>query len=297
MSWSQFGSLIALAVKDGNLIVFDPRSDRVIAQVKAHDSPRSFQTAWVDEAHVVSVGFSKGSTRRLNLYSMSSDTADLKLQQTVMIDVGPAVLFPHFDSDTSILYVWGKGERTISPYFIDIEAKEPITKLPAYTGANPHLGIAWWNKAQVDVKKVEVARCLRLTGKTMEEVLFRIPRNKVGTKGDSVHYSQQPDFFQDDIFIPTLNRATPRVTAAAWLAGDDGEPTYISLRPEGMTALSEAPQTSTPAKKKFVPASDVMSEEETKRQEMDRLFMKAKLEESDEEQVAPKGLAPPDDDW
>lgn len=63
-------------------------------------------------------------------------------------------------------------------------------------------------------------------------------------------------------------------------------------------AVSQAPKTSTAAKKKFVPAANVMSEQEKKQKEMDDLFKKAKLDESsDEDEPKRTGLDPPDDDW
>ena len=40
-----------------------------------------------------------------------------------------------------------------------------------------------------------------------------------------------------------------------------------------------------------------MSEEEKKKQAMDRLFQKAKADESSDDEPAQRGLAPPDDDW
>lgn len=66
-----------------------------------------------------------------------------------------------------------------------------------------------------------------------------------------------------------------------------------------MKTVSQAPKTNTEAKKKFVPAANVMSEQEKKQQEMDNLFRKAKMDESSDEDDEPKrsGLDPPDDDW
>ena len=41
-----------------------------------------------------------------------------------------------------------------------------------------------------------------------------------------------------------------------------------------------------------------MTEEEKKKQEMDKLFARAQLDASSDEEVVPKsGLDPPDDDW
>ena len=62
--------------------------------------------------------------------------------------------------------------------------------------------------------------------------------------------------------------------------------------------VSQAPQTPAKTKTKFVPAKDIMTEAEKKQQAMDNLFAKAKLDESSDEDVVPKGgLDPPDDDW
>ena len=70
-----------------------------------------------------------------------------------------------------------------------------------------------------------------------------------------------------------------------------------SIRFLTMIPVSQAPQTTSAAKAKFVPAANVMSEEEEKRREMDRLFQKAKMDESDEEEQVKTGIDPPDDDW
>jgi hypothetical protein len=169
---------LAVATKDGRIIVFDPRDKRSSTTGKAHDSPRSFQMAWIDEHHLISVGFSKGSQRRINLYTISPSS--IETAHSLLIDVSPSVLFPVFDPDTSIMYVWGKGERQIQAYEVHPEnATGPIAKLPSYTAGSPQLGLAFFSKRSLDVKKVEVAKALRLTAKTIEEVTYTIPRNKV----------------------------------------------------------------------------------------------------------------------
>jgi hypothetical protein len=61
--------------------------------------------------------------------------------------------------------------------------------------------------------------------------------------------------------------------------------------------VSQAPKTTSAAKAKFVPAKDVMSEEEKKKREMDALFAKAKADESSDDEPQRGGLDPPDDDW
>ncbi|OCF72031.1 actin cross-linking [Kwoniella mangroviensis CBS 8886] len=283
-TFSPEGDRVAVATKDNQILILDPRNPSQVISGKSHDSPRSFQMTWIDDKHLVSVGFSKGSQRKINLYQINAGQTEII--QSITIDVSPSVLFPVYDPDTSILYVWGKGERVIQAYEISLNSSgEKIIKLPSFTASSPQLGLVFLPKRMVDVKKVEVARCLRLTWKTLEEVAFNIPRNK-------------PNFFQDDIYIPTVDVENCVISAPEWLEGKSVPPSRLDLKPDGMTPLSQAPKSDSSATKKFVPAADVMSEEEKKRQEMDALFAKAKMDESsDEEEEEVKGLAPPDDDW
>ncbi|ORY22755.1 putative actin cross-linking [Naematelia encephala] len=282
MSWSPLGNQVAVSTKDGRILVLDPRDPSKTISGKAHDSARSFQLAWIDDTHLISVGFSRGSMRKINLYSISSS---IETVSSLSIDVSPSVLFPHYDPDTSILYIWGKGERVIQAFEVHPEnSLEPISKLPSFTSGDAQLGVAWLPKRLVDVRKVEVMKALRLTARAIEEVSFTIPRNK-------------PAFFQDDIYLPTVDIESYPITTGEWLRGDDALPRYIDLKPDDMTLLSEAPQINTPAKKKFVPAANIMSEEEKKKQEMDEMFARAKLEESSDEDEVRTGIDPPDDDW
>ncbi|KAL1411200.1 hypothetical protein Q8F55_002151 [Vanrija albida] len=280
------GDRVAIATKKSEIVILDPRDDTKVARGKAHDSLRSFQLAWIDDTHVVSVGFNKGSMRKVQLYNVGEEVTN---KGGSTLDVSPSVLFPVFDPDTSILFVWGKGERAIHAFEIHPDhANEPVAKLPSYNAASgaPQLAVVLLPKTAVDVRKVEVARALRLTAKTIEEVTFSIPRNK-------------PAFFQDDIYVPTRDWSTPATGAEAWLEGDKSRQGVVDLRPADMTPLSQAPVTTTAARKKFVPAANVMSEEEKKKQEMDRLFQRAKMEDSDSDDEPQRrgGIPPPDDDW
>lgn len=182
IAWSPNGDRLAVATKDGHILVLDPRSPSTMVSGKAHDSPRSFQMAWIDNTHLISVGFSRGSQRKIKLYAIAS--SEITTVHSLTIDVSPSVLFPVFDPDTSILYVWGKGERQIQAYEVHPEtATEPIAQLPSYTSGSPQLGVAFLPKRVLDVRKVEVMRVLRLTARTMEDVTFSIPRNKVSWLG------------------------------------------------------------------------------------------------------------------
>jgi len=227
MIWSPRGDRVAVATRDGRILTLDPRRPDSQITGSAHDSPRSFQITWIDETHLLSVGFSRGSQRRINLYEIANDT--IKTLSSFMMDISPSVLFPQYDPDTNILYVWGKGERQIQAFEIHPNnTTEPIAKLPSFTSGSPQLGVSFFAKRLMDVKKVEVGKCLRLTAKAIEEVSFSIPRNK-------------PDFFQDDIYVDTLDVERSNATVQEWLDGKQAEPRYMSLKPDGMTLRKPLP--------------------------------------------------------
>ena len=197
--WNPSGDRMAMALKDHHICVVNPRDPSSAIHGPAHDSPRSFQITWLDNTHLISVGFARGSSRKINLYEITPN--EIKTISSYMIDTSPSVLFPIYDPDTNVLHVWGKGERQIQLYEIHPEHKtEPIVKLSTFTASAPQLGVAFWPKRLVDVKQVEVAKALRVTAKvirTIEEVSFSIPRNKAS------------QVFRDQMFAP--NACTARV--------------------------------------------------------------------------------------
>lgn len=282
-SVSPSGRRVAVATKDGRLLVVDPATDARV-EGKAHDSPRAAQVAWAGEDHLVTLGFGRGSMRQLHVYTIGES---VERTAAMSLDVSPSVLFPVYDADTHILYAWGKGQQNILAFQLDLapNAAEVIAKLPSFTAGQPQLAVAFLPKTKLDVRKVEVARCLRLTARSVEEVAFSVPRNR-------------PQFFQDDIYVPTADTTRPATTAQKWLAGERAEPVRISLCPEGMTLLSEAPAQTTTVKHKFVPAANVMSEEEKKQKALDDMFAKAKGGDTSDEDDEPRrgGIPPPDDD-
>jgi coronin-7 len=56
------------------------------------------------------------------------------------------------------------------------------------------------------------------------------------------------EFFQDDLFPPIRDTRSPLLNVDEWISGQTKEPSLLSLQPQGMKPLSEAPQ-DTKAKK------------------------------------------------
>lgn len=253
-SWSPDGSVLAVSAKDKKAYILDLRSSakaEVLASIAAHDSPRSFRCVWVDGEYLLTVGHTVGSLRQIKLFRLGGFEGVEEIAKH-NLDASPSVLFPFYDPDTNILYLWSKGERIVSAYEVqpDAEAaaantgtgtstarvmaqqqsKEIFTQLPSFQHANPQLGITFLPKDVLDVRNVEVASAFRVCKSDLQRVSWLLPRSR-------------PEFFQDDVYPPTILIRQPLLDSESWLSGQDVEQPVPrrSLQPEDMTALSQAP--------------------------------------------------------
>lgn len=210
-----------MTCKDKKIRVFDPRSSSDTVVGAAHDSVRPSKVVWADDEHLLTCGFTRSAFRELALHQIQGSEIVTLGRQT--LDISPAPLFPHYDQDTNILFVYSKGERICHAFEINVDDKSKLfTKLPGFEDGSLQTAFAFSPKQAVDVKKVEVAHAWRLTPNTIQSVSFSIPRAK-------------SDYFQDDIFPHTLDRQRPSsITATEWLQGRDAEPIFVDLQPEGL---------------------------------------------------------------
>ena len=165
------------------------------------------------------------------------------------IDSGAGQLYPLYDEGTGVCLLAGKGDRIVRffelSFLREVEVgaggdgteKDGATfeKCSEFqTVGDPIAGICVLPKSSCDVRKVEVARVLKLTGDAVQPISFTVPRAESLKK-----------YFQDDIFPPTRSK-TPSATAAEWANGSANTlaPLLHSLRPEDMVNVSEKPEDS-----------------------------------------------------
>lgn len=86
------------------------------------------------------------------------------------------------------------------------------------------------------------------------------------------------EFFQDDIFVDT-RKPEPSTTSSEWFSGVTREPSLISLRPEGMPLLSQAPVEEKVQKYSF----DPNREEEFSKEKFMRKFGETLSAQSEQE--------------
>ncbi|VDM51798.1 unnamed protein product [Angiostrongylus costaricensis] len=150
------------------------------------------------------------------------DASSLHEIHTQQIDSGTQPLVPYYDYDSSVLFLSGKGSRIINMYEV---CYDPPYLLPLTPYVSPCIGqaIAFHNKKMCDVMAVEFQRAWRLSEKTIEQLIFRVPRVK-------------KDVFQSDLFPDALVTWRPVMTADEWLAGSTKTPHFESLKPDGVSA-------------------------------------------------------------
>ncbi|KDN38864.1 DUF1900-domain-containing protein [Tilletiaria anomala UBC 951] len=295
-SWSPAGNYVAVAGKDKQLRVFDPRMPSQGGEIAAHDGPRSFKTIWIDDKHLITTGHGLESLRQIKLYDVepTDGAVSVKLVKTLPLDNSPTVLFPHFDPDTNILWLWSRGDRSVSAYEVyphpPSASIDMLSTLPTWQAGSPQVALAFLPKRHVNVKQVEVAVAYRVSQREIQRVGWNFSRAR------------------DDIFVPTQDVEEPLCSADDWISGRVQVPTrrYLSLQPKNMTPLSLAPTKHIASTLPKGPIAKDLSEEERKEQLLNNIFNKAKVDPSEDAadgradrpqlHTAAK-LAPDNDDW
>lgn len=120
LSWNWMGNQILTTAKDRKVRIFDPRSNAMVSEVEADKSAKGSLATWLGKRdQIFTVGFSQNSERVFKMYDPKNMSAPI-IENT--IDIASSVLVPHYDEDTSIMYLAGRGDSTIRYYEINDEA-------------------------------------------------------------------------------------------------------------------------------------------------------------------------------
>lgn len=122
----------------------------------------------------------------------------------MVIDSGSGVLIPHFDNETSILYIAGKGDGNIRYYEYD---KDDLYELSQYGSTDPQRGFAVAPKHAVNVRENEVVKSFKTVfDHSIEPISFIVPRRS--------------ELFQADIY-PDCPSSEPALSAEEWFGGKE----------------------------------------------------------------------------
>lgn len=223
MKWNYTGSLLAVCCKDKRLHILDPRASNAVIDGAIHAGSKATKVEWLagptapdERGKFVTTGFSTNQERQLSLWDMRMFGDGAEAINTQNLDQGTGALFPHFDGDTGLLFLWGKGDGNMRYY--EVAPSEPFFHyVDDFRSQSPQKGVAFLPKRCMDVRSHEILRALKLDTTSVQPISFKVPR-----KGD---------FFQEDLF-PDCAGASPSMSLKDWRGGAPPRPPVVqSMRP------------------------------------------------------------------
>ncbi|GLD98487.1 hypothetical protein PINS_up007184 [Pythium insidiosum] len=221
LAWSYDGRRLAVASQSQRVHVADPRSSGVVSSFDAHAGrrrPASVVWGARDDDVLVTAGSDAVSDRELRVWdarNLSSSVARVRL------DSGVGPLFLLLDTDVNLLYVLGRGDRSVRCLELDMAHTPFLHALEHSALAHMTLATALLPKQRCDTRECEVARVLNLSGANgglCDVLSFRVPRR-------DAHVT-----FQSDLY-PQTRAFSAALSAEQWRQGGDALPTLESVRP------------------------------------------------------------------
>lgn len=211
VAYNYNGSIVATCCKDKKVRLVDVRDGKIVQEADAHQGVKGSRACWLgDSNYLITTGFSKSCDRQLMIWDGRMMDAPVKSEN---LDTSSGILMPHYDNDTKMLYLAGKGDGNIRYWEFAEEA--PFTHyLSDFKSSDPQRGVAFLPKRACNVGECEVARVFKVHPDRIEPISFKVPRKS--------------DQFQSDIFPDTIGDA-PSLSADEWFGGKNADPKLISL--------------------------------------------------------------------
>jgi WD40 repeat protein len=182
LEWNMNGSLLASASKDKKLSVFDPRKEgNEVLQTNIHEGGKPQKLVWCGSSgNIFTVGFNKIAERQYAIWDPRNFSEPMIMKR---LDEGSGSPFLHFDTDTNVVYVAGKGESAVGMYHYGI-SDNMIDFLYSFKGGDNQKGFSFMSKRSVDVMRCEMVRGVKVSAKDAYYVSFKIPRKSGGFPAD-----------------------------------------------------------------------------------------------------------------
>jgi len=220
VTWNYGGDGMVSGCRDKKARILDVRQGKVVEEWKAHEGARGCRVEWCgtkDDPRgvVLTMGNGMVGERQVKLW----DTRNLsKPVVTKNVDNGNGVLFSMWDECTGLVWIAGRGDRTVKYYDVNHDEVVPgqwdCTMCHEFTfEGDPTVGIAPLPRTAWNVNEVQVGGFVRLSKGECQEGSFFLPRNN-DLKG----------YFQDDVYGEFRDpERSNEVTPVDWIGGSNPE--------------------------------------------------------------------------
>ena len=210
LNWSPNGSLLGLTTKGKNMMVFDPRSNKLIFKHQINEAFQAAKFAWLDNQSFATTGWNKAGAKLLKLWDVRKVKDDLTSEGEVaslQIDTSKTVTTPFVDRESKLLFTVGKGEASTHTYdYSDGTLKKGLVA----KSTEPSIYTVMWERKCLDYNKNEIDRFARyVNSQKVYYVSFTIPR-------------RNPGF--DPTLYPPVETGEAALTYEQWTGGENAEP-------------------------------------------------------------------------
>ena len=210
VNWSPSGSLVGLTTKSKNMLVYDPRSNKLMFKHQINEAFQAAKFAWLDDERFVTTGWNKAGAKLLKLWDVRKVKDDLSSEgelTSLQIDTSKTVTTPFVDRESKLLYTVGKGEASTHTYDY---SEGTLKKGLVAKSTEPSICTVMWERKCLDYNKNEIDRFARyVNSQKVYYVSFTIPR-------------RNPGF--DPTLYPPVECGEPALTFDQWSAGENAQP-------------------------------------------------------------------------
>lgn len=213
ISWKSDGTNLAFHTKEKTVCILDPRADKITYSADSHQSIKDSRVVWLGETNrILTTGFDSARQREVYI----RDIRNFKTpEKTLVLDSSTGILIPLFDPDTSMLFLAGKGDTTIS--YLEVTEREPyLVEGIRHTGEQTK-GACLVPKRALNVMQAEVNRLLQLTSSSIIPIMYQVPRKSYRD-------------FHSELF-PSTAGSESKLNPTQWMQGSDLPVPKISLNP------------------------------------------------------------------
>lgn len=223
LAWNYDGSMLLTMSLDKQVRLVDPRvSNGAVLQTEAHTGRRQSSVVWCGRLeHFVTTGSDRMQERELKLWDPRNLSKHVHRQR---LDSSIGQLFPFYDDDVNLLYLLGKGDRSVRSFEVDFgRGTGTIQALDHSVLANMTFAAAMLPKQACDTTSCEVARILNLSasgGGVCDVLSFQVPRK------DAIHS------FQSDLY-PETKAFKAALSSEEWQNDNNAQPVLERVSPTG----------------------------------------------------------------